>query len=89
MPRFKLHTSGAWGEKNAAEYSYSQVLEIDGRVELSGQGGWNPDTLDFPARVSIEAEIQQAFDNVAFMLRAVGLDWSSVAHVNSYHVPGA
>ena len=65
------------------------MLEIDGRVELSGQGGWRPDTLDFPAGVSIAAEIEQAFDNVAFMLEAVGLDWSNVAHVNSYHVPEA
>ncbi|MBV8793919.1 MAG: hypothetical protein JO136_03180 [Hyphomicrobiales bacterium] len=89
MPRFKLHIPGAWGEKNAAEYSYSQVMEIDGRVELSGQGGWHPDSLDFPAGTSLEAEIQRAFDNVAFMLAAVGLDWSNVAHVNSYHVPEA
>jgi enamine deaminase RidA (YjgF/YER057c/UK114 family) len=61
MPRFKLHTPGAWGEKMALEDSYSQVLEIDGRVELSGQGGWHPDTLDFPSGVSIETEIAQAF----------------------------
>ena len=64
-------------------------MEIDGRVELSGQGGWNPETLDFPIGVSIEDEIRQAFDNVAFMLKAVGLDWTNVGHVNSYHVPDA
>jgi enamine deaminase RidA (YjgF/YER057c/UK114 family) len=89
LPRFKLHAPGAWGDKNAAEYSYSQVMEIDGRLELSGQGGWHPDTLDFPAGVTIESEIEQAFDNVASMLKAVGLDWSHVAHVNSYHLQGA
>lgn len=62
------------------------VLEIDGRVELSGQGGWNPGTLEFPGgSVPIEQEIAQAFDNVAFMLGTVGLDWGQVAHVNSYH----
>ncbi|RUV45342.1 hypothetical protein EOD29_00320 [Mesorhizobium sp. M1A.T.Ca.IN.004.03.1.1] len=86
MPRFKLHAPGPWGEKNAAGYSYSMVLEVDGRVELSGQGGWRPDTLDFPGgSIPIEAEIDQAFDNVAFMLREVGLGWAHVAHVNSYH----
>jgi enamine deaminase RidA (YjgF/YER057c/UK114 family) len=58
-------------------------------VELSGQGGWHPGTLDFPGGVSIEAEIAQACDNVATMLQAVELDWSNVAHVNSYHVPEA
>ena len=87
MPRFKLHTPGRWGENKAAGEHYSQVMEIDGRVELSGQGGWHPETLDFPAGVSLETEIQQAFENVAFMLKAVGLSWSNVAHVNSYHVP--
>ena len=24
---------------------YSQIMEIDGRVELSGQGGWHPETV--------------------------------------------
>jgi len=85
MTRFKLTAPGSWGEKSAKNYSYSMVMEVDGRVELSGQGGWNPDTLDFPVGVPIEAEINQAFDNVAFMLRQIGLDWTNVAHVNSYH----
>lgn len=87
VPRFKLHAPGPWGEKNARDYSYSMVMEVDGRVELSGQGGWHPDTLDFPAGVSIETEINQAFDNVTFMLKEVGLDWPQVAHINSYHTP--
>ncbi len=89
MPRFKLLAPGAWGEKNAAEYSYFASDGDRWSRELSGQGGWRPDTLEFPAGVSIETEIQQAFDNVAFMLKAVGLDWSNVAHVNSDHVPEA
>ena len=63
------------------------VMEVDGRVELSGQGGWRPDTLDFPVGIPIETEVARAFDNVAFMLDSVGLNWSNVAHVNSYHVP--
>src|SRR5271165_3255556 len=45
------------------------------------------DRLEFLTGRSIEAEINQAFDNVASMLNAVGLDWKNVAHVNSYHVP--
>ena len=32
-------------------------------------------------------EIERAFDNVTFMLAAVGLDWSHVAAVHTYHVP--
>jgi enamine deaminase RidA (YjgF/YER057c/UK114 family) len=87
MPKFKMLSPGAWGEKNLREYNYAMVMEADGRVELSGQGGWDPATLRFPTGRSIEAEISQAFDNVAFMLDAVGLNWNNVAHVNSYHVP--
>ena len=87
MPKFKMLSPGGWGEKNLRDYSYSMVMEVDGRVELSGQGGWDPATLEFPTRHAIEAEINQAFDNVEFMLKAVGLDWRNVGHVNSYHVP--
>jgi enamine deaminase RidA (YjgF/YER057c/UK114 family) len=54
---------------------------------LLGQGGWHLETLDHPAGVSIETEVGRAFDNVALRLNAVGLNWSHVAHVNSYHVP--
>jgi enamine deaminase RidA (YjgF/YER057c/UK114 family) len=90
VPKIKMSAPGAWGEKSLSDYAYSMVMEVDGRVELSGQGGWNPETLDFPGdTVSLEAEIAQAVDNVAFMLNAVGLDWGNVAHVNSYHVPEA
>jgi enamine deaminase RidA (YjgF/YER057c/UK114 family) len=78
---------GGWGEKSLRDYNYSMVMEVGGRVELSGQGGWDPITLEFPAGHSIEVEIDQAFDNVAFMLNAVGVDWRNVGHVNSYHVP--
>lgn len=87
MPKFKLLAPGGWGEKSLREYSYSTIMEADGRVELSGQGGWDPGTLEFPTGRTLEAEINQAFDNVASMLKAVGLGWENVAHVNSYHVP--
>jgi enamine deaminase RidA (YjgF/YER057c/UK114 family) len=82
-----MFAPGPYGAKQGKQFSYSQVMEVDGRVELSGQGGWHPETLDYPAGVSLETEIGRAFDNVGFMLEAVGIDWSRVAHVNSYHVP--
>ncbi|HLH50182.1 MAG TPA: Rid family hydrolase [Roseiarcus sp.] len=85
MPKFKLHAPGGWGEKQRRDYSYSMAMEAGDRVEFSGQGGWDPRTLDFPTGRPIEAEIDQAFDNVAYMLNAVGLNWRHVAHINSYH----
>ena len=87
MSKFKMLSPGAWGQKNLRDYSYSMVMEVDGRIELSGQGGWDPATFDFPTERSIEAEINQAFDNVASILNAVGLEWENVVHVNSYHLP--
>ena len=48
MPRFKLHTPGAWGEKKASGEYYSQVMEIDGRVELSGQEAGTLPRSTFP-----------------------------------------
>jgi enamine deaminase RidA (YjgF/YER057c/UK114 family) len=89
VPRCQMFAPGLYGAKQIKEFSYSQVMEVDGRVELSGQGGWHPETLDYPAGVPIETEIARAFDNVGCMLQAVGLDWSHVPHVNSYHVPEA
>lgn len=89
MPKFKMSAPGPFGAKQLEEFSYSQVMEVDGRVELSGQGGWHPETLDYPPGVPLETEVARAFDNVAFMLESVGLDWSHVAHVNTYHVPEA
>ena len=87
LPKFRLLAPGGWGDKSLREHSYSMMMEVDGRVELSAQGGWDPATFEFQTGRPIEAEIHQAFDNVAFMLDAVGLDWCNVAHVNSYHVP--
>jgi enamine deaminase RidA (YjgF/YER057c/UK114 family) len=89
MAKFTLHAPGPYGTRQSRLFGYSQVMEIDGRVELSGQGGWHPERLDYPAGVSIETEVARAFDNVAFMLGSIGLNWSHVAHVNSYHVPEA
>jgi enamine deaminase RidA (YjgF/YER057c/UK114 family) len=85
-PKFKLYIPGPYGAKQIKEFNYSQIMEIEGRVELSGQGGYHPQTLDYPPDVSIETEVSRAFDNVEFMLNAIGMNWSNVAHVNSYHV---
>lgn len=87
MPQFKLSAPGPYGAQQLRAWKYSQVLEVDGRVELSGQGGYHPDTLDYPKGVPLETEIERAFDNVTFMLASVGLNWSHVAAVHTYHVP--
>ncbi|WP_321954163.1 Rid family hydrolase [Paraburkholderia bannensis] len=84
---FRVHAPGPYGAKQASEFNYSQIFEAGGRVEMSGQGGYHPETLDYPPGVTIEQEVARAFDNVTFMLGAIGLDWSNVAHVNTFHRP--
>lgn len=72
-----------YGATLAADLNYSQAVRIGGRVETSGQGGWD-DAFNFPD--SLEEEIIQAFDNVERTLGTAGASWRDVVHVNSYHV---
>jgi len=74
MPKFKMLAPGGWGEKSPRDYSYSMVMEVDGRIQLSGQGGWDPATLEFPTGRPIEAEINQAFDKWLIPLAPVAPD---------------
>lgn len=49
-------------------------------------GGWNRETGEFYKEIN--AQIDQAFDNVEHNLRdAGGEGWGQVFRVNSYHVP--
>ena len=49
-------------------------------------GGWDPMTRLIPA--DIDAQIDQAFQNVELALKtAGGKGWSQVFRVNSYHIP--
>lgn len=49
-------------------------------------GGWNRETGEF--LLEINAQIDQAFENVEHNLRdAGGKGWEQVFRVNSYHVP--
>ena len=52
----------------------------------SWTGGWDPQT--FVINREINAQIDQAFDNVDLNLKhAGGKGWEQVFRVNSYHVP--
>lgn len=68
------------------QLGYSQAVRVGDRVEISGQGGWDLD-LTFPR--DLEAEIVQAFDNVAMVLAEAGTSWSDVVSVDSFHLPDA
>jgi enamine deaminase RidA (YjgF/YER057c/UK114 family) len=77
-----MFAPGPYGAKQVEEFRYSQVLEVDGRVELSGQGGWHPETLDYPAGLPIKTEVVRAFDNVQGM-KFPRICWATIARLLS------
>jgi enamine deaminase RidA (YjgF/YER057c/UK114 family) len=84
MPEFFV-TPG-YGPKHLAALHYTQAVRIGDRVEISGQGGWDDDTV-FPE--SLEDEIVQAFENVERTLATAGATWGDVVAVDSFHIPTA
>ncbi|KAK7714460.1 hypothetical protein SLS57_007188 [Botryosphaeria dothidea] len=86
MSGLQYYTYPKWGEKAAKDFNYSQAVRIGTRIECAGQGGWDPETFVFHREIN--AQIDQAFENVERNLRdAGGKGWSQVFRVNSYHVP--
>jgi enamine deaminase RidA (YjgF/YER057c/UK114 family) len=84
MPEFFV-TPG-YGPKHLAALHYTQAVRIGDRVEISGQGGWDDNTV-FPE--SLEDEIVQAFENVERTLATAGAAWDDVVAVDSFHIPTA
>jgi enamine deaminase RidA (YjgF/YER057c/UK114 family) len=83
MNKLEFFLIPGYGERQRSLYHYSQAVKIGGRLETSGQGGWNDD-WEFPE--SLTDEIAQAFRNVERTLAVAGAGWEHVIHVNSYHV---
>jgi enamine deaminase RidA (YjgF/YER057c/UK114 family) len=62
-------------------------ISHDGHILITAiSGGWDPQTKIIPE--DINAQIDQAFENVELALKnAGGKGWSQVFRVNSYHIP--
>ncbi|KAJ4351176.1 uncharacterized protein N0V89_006515 [Didymosphaeria variabile] len=72
-----------FGTRTKKDFNASQVVRIPNFIELSGQGGWDPETEEFP--VKLEEEIEQAFSNVQLALTtAGGKGWERVYKVRMY-----
>ncbi|MEV4713988.1 Rid family hydrolase [Micromonospora sp. NPDC049374] len=84
MNRPTFYATPGYGDTQLANMHYSQAVRIGGRVETSGQGGWDDD-FNFPE--ALEEEIVRAFDNVERTLAEAGATWRDVISVNSYHIP--
>ncbi|KIR82869.1 endoribonuclease L-PSP [Cryptococcus gattii E566] len=75
-------------EKAEKEFGYSQAVRVGDTIQCSGQGGWDPETGDFPKTKEINAQIDQAFRNVDLALKAAGSKgWEQVCR-SDVHVLG-
>ncbi|KAK8163756.1 Endoribonuclease L-PSP/chorismate mutase-like protein [Phyllosticta citrichinensis] len=86
MAHLKTYAYEGRGETSRVQYWYSQAVRVGDRIEIAGQGGWDPESGVFHA--DRDDQIDQAFANVELALKtAGGKGWSQVFRVNSYHVP--
>ncbi|KAJ4305646.1 hypothetical protein N0V90_001177 [Kalmusia sp. IMI 367209] len=83
MSHLQFFDYPGFGERSKKDVNYSQAVRIDNRIEISGQGGWDPTTEKFPAALS--DEIDQAFANVNLALQtAGGKGWERVYKIRVY-----
>ncbi|KAF1918434.1 Endoribonuclease L-PSP/chorismate mutase-like protein [Ampelomyces quisqualis] len=59
-----------FGERSKKDINYSQAVRIGDRIEVSGQGGWDRITEEFPEILG--EEVDRAFDNVEHALQRAG-----------------
>ncbi|CAI6332449.1 unnamed protein product [Periconia digitata] len=85
MSHLQYFNYPGFGERSRKDVHYSQAVRVDNRIEISGQGGWDPTTEAIPTTLS--AELEQAFSNVALALTtAGGKGWEQVYKVRMYIV---
>ncbi|KAI1393106.1 YjgF-like protein [Hypoxylon trugodes] len=72
--------AGDWGRETM---HYSQAVRVGDVIHLSGQGGWDPSTVE--VKPNLLEEVDQAFENVDYALKyAGGKGWSQVYRVTTY-----
>ncbi|KAK0620036.1 Endoribonuclease L-PSP/chorismate mutase-like protein [Immersiella caudata] len=78
----EFFTYDGFGQYQRDNLWYTQVARVGDRIEISGQGGWDPKTGALKQDLE---EIDQAFENVELTLRiAGGKGWSQVFKVITY-----
>ncbi|KAH7364666.1 endoribonuclease L-psp family protein [Rhexocercosporidium sp. MPI-PUGE-AT-0058] len=85
MSHLQYFAYKGFGEESRKSTWYSQAVRVGDRIEISGQGGWDPLTSNL--RADLADEIDQAFANVDLALKdAGGKGWSQVYKINMYAV---
>ncbi|KAJ6444911.1 histidinol-phosphatase [Purpureocillium lavendulum] len=86
MSHLRYYAYEGQGVEKRKNFCYSQAVRVGDRIEVAGQGGWDPVTGVFEREIN--AQIDLAFANVERCVKdAGGKGWSQVFRVNSYHVP--
>ena len=63
---------------------FSHAVETDGWVLLTGQMPTDPEAPDAPLPLGVEAQTRRVMDNLAIILKGVGLDLSHVVQCRCY-----
>ncbi|KAF2994670.1 hypothetical protein E8E13_001357 [Curvularia kusanoi] len=96
MSSFKYYSAPGFGQVTREQYGFSDACVIGNRIEVTGQVGFHPDTLEVPS--NLEAEVAQAFDNlntvILHIIKESGVGkpvdetraWDNVVKITSYHV---
>ncbi|KAL5392156.1 hypothetical protein DPSP01_000676 [Paraphaeosphaeria sporulosa] len=72
-----------FGTRTRKDFGASQAVRVGNFIEISGQGGWDPKTEEFP--IALSDEVEQAFSNVQLALTtAGGKGWDRVYNVRVY-----
>ncbi|KAL4937429.1 hypothetical protein BDV06DRAFT_226948 [Aspergillus oleicola] len=83
MSHLEYFSYKGFGENMREALSYNQAVRIGDRIEIAGQGGWDPETHKIPTDIS--EEIHQAFSNVELALKdAGGKGWCQVYRVRIF-----
>ncbi|KAL7952558.1 putative translation initiation inhibitor [Trichoderma compactum] len=84
-PKFSAYPG--FGDHTFERYGYSQAVRIGSRVEISGQGRWDPNSEDVVISADIKEEIYQAFRKVDLRLKhADSKGISQGIQIKSYHI---
>ncbi|KAK4900415.1 hypothetical protein LTR27_002641 [Elasticomyces elasticus] len=89
MSDLKYYAYDGAGKYALETLGYNQAVRLPpnkDRVECSGQGGWDPSSMEIPD--DVDAQISQAFSNVDLALRDAGVKdgFKQVFSIKSYHV---
>ncbi|KAH7121902.1 endoribonuclease L-PSP [Dactylonectria estremocensis] len=86
MSNLKYFSYDGFGKFALENYGYNQAVRVGDRIEISGQGGWDPDSAPAVLAGDLKAQIDQAFSNIDHAMKSAGgKGMSQVFRITSYH----